>query len=259
MKITIHDIDFSYNGTPVLEHINCIIEKGDFVVLVGPNGSGKSTLIKCMNGILKPHIGTIMVDNQILPPPGELAKNMAYVPQNEYKRTGLSVFDTVLLGRKPYISWKPANRDLAITADILKTLHLEPVAMKDVNKLSGGQQQTVYIARALAQEPSVLLLDEPTANLDIKHQIEIMDLLKKLSEKEITIIIALHDINMAVRYAGKIMMLKEGKVFAYGGRETITREHIEKLYDVKVQIIRNRNNLFIIPDSMQPDKTNQGV
>ena len=131
--------------------------------------------------------------------------------------------------------------------------------MKDVNKLSGGQQQTVYIARALAQEPSVLLLDEPTANLDIKHQIEIMDLLKKLSEKEITIIIALHDINMAVRYAGKIMMLKEGKVFAYGGRETITREHIEKLYDVKVQIIRNRNNLFIIPDSMQPDKTNQGV
>jgi len=254
MKITIHDIDFSYNGTPVLENINCTIEKGDFVVLVGPNGSGKSTLIKCMNGILKPRTGAVLVDDKHLPSPDELAKKMAYVPQSENKRSGLSVFDTVLLGRKPYISWKPSNQDLVITADILKTLHLGPVAMKDVNKLSGGQQQTVFIARALAQEPSVLLLDEPTANLDIKHQIEVMELLKTLSQRGITIIIALHDINMAVRYARKIMMLKEGKIFAYGGRETITEEHIENLYDIKVHIIRNNGNIFIIPNGIQPNK-----
>lgn len=254
MKINIHDIEFSYNGTPVLKDINCSIEKGDFVTLVGPNGSGKSTLIKCMNGILKPHIGVVQIDDKNLPPPDELAKNMAYVPQIENRRIGLSVFDTVLLGRKPYITWKPDKHDLMVTADILKTLHLEPVAMKDIGKLSGGQQQAVYIARALAQEPSVLLLDEPTANLDLKHQVEVMELLKSLSEKGITIIIALHDINMAVRYAGKIMMLKEGEIFAYGNKETITQENIENLYDIKVQLIRNQGNIFIIPDGIHPDK-----
>ncbi|MBN2522886.1 MAG: ABC transporter ATP-binding protein [Bacteroidales bacterium] len=250
MKISIHDIEFSYNGTPVLEDITCTIEKGDFITLVGPNGSGKSTLIKCMNGILRPHKGTVLVNDQSLPSPDELAKKMAYVPQSENKKTSLSVFDTVLLGRKPYIHWKPSKHDLIITADILKSLHLGSLAMKEVNKLSGGQQQAVFIARALAQEPSILLLDEPTANLDIKHQIEVLDLLKSLSNQDITIVIALHDINMAIRYAGKIMMLKEGKIFAYGGKETVTEQHIESLYDIKVHIIRDMENIFIVPNGL---------
>ncbi len=250
MKIAIQEIEFSYNGTPVLEDITCTIEKGDFIALVGPNGSGKSTLIKCINGILKPQKGIVLIDDKSFPNADELAKKMAYVPQSTNKIVGLSVFDTVLLGRKPYINWKPAKHDLIVTADILKTLHLDPVAMKDVNKLSGGQQQTVFIARALAQEPSILLLDEPTANLDIRHQIEVLELLNTLSAKGITIIIALHDINMAVRYASKIIMLKKGKIFSYGGKETIKEEHIENLYDVKVHIIRDRENIYIVPNGM---------
>ncbi len=250
MKIHIHDIEFSYNGTPVLNHINSHVEKGDFLALVGPNGSGKSTLIKCINGILRTQKGTVLIDDKTINKyaPHELAKEIAYVPQNEEKKAGLNVFDTVLLGRKPYITWKPSKNDLEITAHILKTLHLESVSMKPISKLSGGQQQAVYIARALAQEPDILLLDEPTANLDIKHQIEVLDLLKKLSAQGITIVIALHDINMAIRYANKMMMLKEGKIFANGNRDIITTENIENLYNIKVHIIKEKDKLFVIPE-----------
>ncbi len=252
MKITIHDIVFSYNGTPALQNINSRIAKGDFVALVGPNGSGKSTLIKCMNGILKVRKGTVLIDERIIHSfaPGELAKEIAYVPQNEGRKSSLRVFDVVLLGRKPYINWKPSVHDLDVTADILSALHLQDIAMREMNKLSGGQQQAVLIARALAQEPDILFLDEPTANLDIKHQIEVMELLKTLSAKGITVVIALHDINMAIRYAGNIIMLKEGRIFACGGRETITPENIEKLYDIRVRIISENEGLYIVPEGL---------
>jgi len=250
MKLSIHDIEFSYNGTPVLNKLNASVSKGDFVALVGPNGSGKSTLIKCLNGILKLKKGAALIDDRPLDSfsANALAREMAYVPQSEQKTTALTVFDTVLLGRKPYIYWKPSEYDLKFTAEILKTMQLENMAMKAVNKLSGGQQQTVSIARALAQEPDILLLDEPIANLDIKHQIESMEILKKLSAQGITIIIALHDINMALRYAGKIIMLKEGRIFSCGGRETITKDNIENLYDIKVRILGEEDNLFVIPE-----------
>ncbi|MBN2272987.1 MAG: ABC transporter ATP-binding protein [Bacteroidales bacterium] len=252
MKITIQNIEFSYNGVPALENVNNRFEKGDFVALVGPNGSGKSTLIKCLNGILKVQKGAVLIDEKSIQSfaPNELAREIAYVPQSENKKAILNVFDIVLLGRKPYINWKPARHDLKITSEILSILHLDHLAMKDFNKLSGGQQQSVYIARALAQEPDILLLDEPTANLDIKHQVEVLEILKNLSQKGITIIIALHDINTAIRYASKIMMLKDGKVFACGGMETITEKNIENLYDIKVKIIRDDNQVFIIPNGL---------
>ena len=260
MKISVHNLEFNYNGTPVLKNVTSYIEKGDFVALVGPNGSGKSTLIKCLNGILKAKRGSIMIEDRKIDSilASELAKQMAYVPQNEYKKPVFTVFDMVLLGRKPYFNWKPGKNDIDVTHQILKTLHLESIAMKEVNKLSGGQQQTVIIARALAQEPEILLLDEPTANLDIKHQIEVLELLKSLSQKGMTIIVALHDINMAIRYTNKLMMLKEGKIFASGGMDIITDENIEALYDVKVNIFKQGENIFILPFGNNQDivKTN---
>ncbi len=252
MKISIQDIEFSYNGVPALENINNKFGKGDFIALVGPNGSGKSTLIKCLNGILKVHKGVVLIDEKSINSfsPNELAKEIAYVPQSENKKPVLTVFDIVLLGRKPYINWKPSKHDLKVTAEIINLLHLETLALKDFNKLSGGQQQIVYIARALAQEPDILLLDEPTANLDIRHQVEVLEILKELAHKGITIIIALHDINIAARYASRIMMLKEGKVFASGGKEIINEQNIENLYDIKVKIFRENSRIFIIPEGI---------
>ena len=249
MKININNIQFSYNGTPVLKDINCKINKGDFIAVVGPNGSGKSTLIKCMNGILKPQKGTVYIADKDIKQTNlrDLSKTIAYVPQNGNGLAPVTVFDTVLLGRKPYINWKPSSNDIKITTDIINHLQLDDISMKDINKLSGGQQQTVYIARALAQQPEILLLDEPTANLDIKYTIEIMDTLTMLSNKGMTVIVALHDINLAMRYASSIVMLKDGKIFAHGGKEIITEENLEKLYDIKVKVVRDNNFQHVIP------------
>ncbi len=249
MKININNIQFSYNGTTVLKDINCKINNGDFIAVVGPNGSGKSTLIKCINGILKPQIGTVYIADKDIKQTHlrDLSKTIAYVPQNSNGQAPVSVFDTVLLGRKPYINWKPSSGDIKITTDIINHLKLDDIFMKDINKLSGGQQQTVYIARALAQQPEILLLDEPTANLDLKHIIEIMDTLKNLCNKGLTVVIALHDINLALRYASSIIMLKEGKIFAHGGKDIITEENLEKLYDIKVKVIRDNDFHHVIP------------
>ncbi len=249
MKIQLNNIGFSYNGTPVLKDVSMSFEKGDLIALVGPNGSGKSTLIKCMNGILKPQTGSVLLDNLSVHtmPAINRATKMAYVPQSGYKIPGTKVFDVVLTGRKPFISWKPTKNDFEITAQLLKSLHIEHIAMRDIDKLSGGQQQTVSIARALAQEPEVLLLDEPVSNLDIRHQIEVMELLHRLSAQGIIIIIAIHDINMAVRYASKYIMLKNGEIFAQGGKETITKENIEHLFDIKVKIIEKNSDIVIVP------------
>lgn len=253
MKISISNISFSYNGTPTLSDIDFDIEKGDLVALVGPNGSGKSTLIKCMNGILKPYQGAILINEKTLSDytPGELAQEMAYIPQNENRNASMNVFDMVLLGRKPYINWKPSEHDLKITAEIIEALHIGHLSMRPFNKLSGGQQQTVYIARALAQEPDTLLLDEPTSNLDMQHQLEVLELLKSFTQKGLTVIIALHDINLAARYANKMMMIKSGRVFAAGTTEIISEKNIENLFGIKVKVIKDNGDLFVIPKGLK--------
>jgi iron complex transport system ATP-binding protein len=247
--ISIRNIEFSYNVFPVLQDVSCDIGVGDFVALVGPNGSGKSTLIKCINGILKIQKGDILIDGKASTTysPTAMARKIAYVPQSESRQMPATVFDTVLMGRKPYISWKPAENDLNITAEILDLLDIDHLSMKRTNELSGGQQQIVMIARALAQEPEILLLDEPTANLDIRHQLEVLEVLKGLAAKNMTIVIAIHDINMAVRYANNIMMLKDGKVFSYGSNSEITAENIEQLYEIKAEIIAIDGIPHIIP------------
>ncbi len=255
--IDIRNIVFSYNVQPVLQDVCCRIDTGDFVALAGPNGSGKSTLIKCVNGILKPQSGTISVDGQPVAhySPNAMARIIAYVPQSQRRQQATTVFDTVLMGRKPFISWKPATSDLDITADILRRLNIGHLSMKRTNELSGGQQQTVMIARALAQEPKILLLDEPTANLDIRHQLEVLELLKTLSQKGITILIAIHDINMAIRYASRIMMLKDGRIFAYGDKSVVTTENIENLYGIRADIIDQGEYLYIVPRGLPANKT----
>jgi iron complex transport system ATP-binding protein len=159
----------------------------------------------------------------------------------------MTVFDTVLAGRTPYIRWKPSGRDFDEVARVLGQLGIEQLSMRYMHELSGGKQQTVMIARALAQQTDILLLDEPTANLDVRHQQEVMELLKSLSVRGLTIVMSIHDINMAVRYAGRLMMLKDGRIFACGEREIVTRENIERLYDIRVKIIDGHGAPHVIP------------
>ena len=250
VKIEIQNLEFSYNGFPVLKNINENIDKGEFVGVVGPNGSGKSTLLRCLDRILKPNHGQIFLNGKNVRKLNRnaLARQISYVPQKESNTFPSTVFDTVLMGRKPHISWMPVKKDLEITSNVIKMLDLTDIAFKDINQLSGGQRQRVFIARALAQQPEVLLLDEPTANLDLRHQMEVMNILKSLTNKDITIIIAIHDLNMALQYCNKLIMLKDGEIFAKGGKDIITTDTIEKLYDIKVKIINEDGRIFIIPE-----------
>lgn len=249
MQLKVNDISFSYTGFKALKHISFEVASGDMLAIIGQNGSGKSTLLKCLNRILKISDGTINIGNLSLKDysPRKLSRTLAYIPQSEETVNGISVFDTVLLGRKPYISSKPTPADMELVAQLLARLDLESVAMRHLNTLSGGQQQRVYIARALAQQPSVLLLDEPIANLDINHQMKVMKLLQQLACEGMIIIITIHDINMAARFCNKALMLKQGKVFASGLQSVYTPENIENLYDIQVDVLRHKDRICIIP------------
>ena len=249
MTLSVHNITFSYNGWPVLDEVSEEIGKGSFVAIVGPNGSGKSTLLRCIDGILKPQKGRVLLEEKDihhLDRPSR-ARTFAYVPQESNHTPPATVFDTVLMGRKPYIGWRVREKDKQITSRIIHQLNIEDIAMKDVNKLSGGQRQRVFIARALAQQPEILLLDEPTANLDLRHQLEVLQLLGSVSQDNITTLVAIHDLNLAARYCSHFIMLKEGKIFSSGGREILTKENIEALYDIEVNIFHADNKIFFVP------------
>ena len=249
MQLQVEDISFDYPGFKALRHISFEAGPGDVVAILGQNGSGKSTLLKCLARILKINAGTIRMDGTALHelPAGRLSRLLAYIPQTEEFIGGISVFDAVLLGRKPYIRSRPLPEDMDCVARLLERLDLEKVAMRGLDTLSGGQRQRVFIARALAQQPSLLLLDEPIANLDISHQMKVMRLLQGLADEGMTIAITIHDVNVAARYCNKALMLKQGEVFAWGERSVYTPENIEKLYDVEVEVLRHQNDVYILP------------
>ena len=258
MIIEVQEVDFAYNKAPVLQDISFNLEEGEFLGIVGPNGSGKSTLLRNLDGILTPKKGAVYIDSRDQKEMSRLdiAKLIGYVPQKEGDMFPITVFETVLMGRKPHIKWMETKEDKAIVARMLEKLGLGPFAMRDINQLSGGERQKVYIARALVQQPKILLLDEPTANLDLKHQIEVLDLLLETKKKGVAIIIAIHDLNLALRYCDKFMILHQGKVFASGGEEVINKKNIETVYGVKVEVLEKAGQKFIIP--FEPlEKTDQ--
>ncbi len=249
MVIEVRNIDFAYHKEPVLKDVSIKINNRQFTAFVGPNGSGKSTLIRCLNGILTPQKGSVLLGNKDVKEISrhEIAKKIAYVPQSDGKYLSASVYDVVMMGRKPYIAWSPGKKDHLTVIRVLKMLDLESIAMSNIRELSGGQQQRVYIARALAQEPEILLLDEPTASLDLKHIMDVLRLLRSLAKKEITVIMAIHDLNLAMRYCDHIIMLNNGNVFADGGTEIMTSENIQKLYGVEVKLLKDGDQMMFVP------------
>lgn len=249
VRITIRGLIFSYDSVPALRDVNLEVGEGEVLSIIGPNGSGKSTLLKCIDRILKP-VGTILIDGKELESltREEIARTIGYIPQIMDNPLPMRVFEMILMGRKPYIGWKPSSRDLKIVSEVIDLLGLEDLAMRYVKELSGGERQKALIARALAQEPNVLLLDEPTSNLDLRHQLEVLDLIKGLAKKGLSVIMAMHDLNLAAKYSDKIAMLKEGRVYAIGGLEVLTPQNIELVYGVKVSIVHRGDRIVIIPE-----------
>ncbi|MFW6013774.1 MAG: ABC transporter ATP-binding protein [Nanoarchaeota archaeon] len=249
MNVKIEGLSFSYQSEKVLHGLSLELNKGEFIGLVGCNGSGKSTLLRCIDNILTPQKGSIMLGRENIKElsQNELAKKIGYVAQSETRNFPATVFDTILMGRKPHQTWKPSERDLEITAETISGLGLDELAMNDINRLSGGQRQKVCIGRALAQQPKAILLDEPTASLDIKHQLHVLNLLKNLAKNGTMIITALHDLNMAVKYADKIVMLKDGVIHSAGGKEVLCKKNIEEVYGVTVEIHKGVDEVVIMP------------
>lgn len=251
MRLKIKDVEFSYGSVPVLKDVCIELSESEMLGVVGPNGAGKSTLIRCIDRILKPQRGIILLDERDIKEMRlmELAKKMGYIPQSTSQIFPATVFDTVLMGRRPHLGWRSSEKDTEKVLEMLQLLNIEEFAMRDINELSGGQQQKVFIARALTQEPDVLLLDEPTSNLDIRHQLEVMDIVKTIvREKELSAIMAIHDLNLASRYADRIIMMNEGSIFAAGNPVSVlTPANIKHVYCVEAEVNNNNGRPYIVP------------
>lgn len=249
MILSVNGLKFKYPGRRVLQDIDFSVEKGDCLAILGTNGVGKSTLLKCINRILKPQSGAVYIqeDEIFKLSRNELAQKVGYVAQ-KHEGARLTVFDAVLLGRKPYIKWDASPKDMEVTHRVLKLMELEDYSLRYLDELSGGELQKVVIARALAQEPNILLLDEPTSNLDLKNQVEVIAIIKKVvKEQQIAAIVTMHDINLAIRFADKFIFLKNGTIFAAGGVEIITPKNIESVYSVSVAVEKFNNIPVVLP------------
>ncbi|HBT46271.1 MAG TPA: heme ABC transporter ATP-binding protein [Peptococcaceae bacterium] len=244
--LDVHGIAYSYGAVPALGGITFQVRPGEMVAVIGPNGSGKSTLIKCLNRALRPRVGAVYLDGRDLWDYSlrETARRMAVVPQETVVEFDFTVAEIVLMGRQPHLSGlfrREGRRDLAAAREAMEltsTLHL---AERLVSSLSGGERQRVIIARALAQEPEVLLLDEPTSHLDITYQVEILDLLTYLNRlKNISIIAVIHDLNLAAQYFPRVILLSGGRIVDVGPPErVITTPNIRKAYHTEVLLSRH--------------------
>lgn len=248
--MVVKELDFQYNSSfQILRDIAFEALPGECLAVLGNNGAGKSTMLKCLNRILSPQKGTVLVDknNVYQMPLYAVAQNMAFVAQGS-QNSRLTVYDMVMLGRKPYIKWGIRKEDEKIVEAVIRQMNLESMAVRFVDELSGGEQQKVILARALAQQPKVLLLDEPTSNLDLRNQYEVLDLvLKVCRHNDIAVVIVIHDLNLALRYCDKFMLIKENQVYDYGSGEIITCESIEDVYQIAVNIHEIDGERVIVP------------
>ena len=251
MKLKIKDVEFSYGSVPILNGVCMELARSEMLAIVGPNGVGKSTLIRCIDRILRPDKGNILLDEQEIKEMSmrEVAKKMGYVPQNASQAFPATVFDSVLLGRRPHIGWRSSEKDGEKVLEILELLGIEEFAMRDFNEISGGQQQKVMIARALAQEADVLIFDEPTSNLDIRHQLEVMEIIENLvHKKKISAIMAVHDLNLASRYADRVIMMYGGSIYSAGKPASVLiPENIAFVYGVEVAVKSEDERPYIVP------------
>lgn len=247
--IKVIDVCVNYGSHRALNNISLEVMPREVVAVVGPNGSGKTTLLKTIDRILKPIRGSIYIDGRNIESyvQRELAKVVAYVPQKIDLGTYMTVIDFVLTGRRPYAEFSYSKIDVDRAVNALRAVDAEHLMLRKLNQLSGGELQRVVIARALASEPKILLLDEPTANLDPRYQLEVLNLIKKLSlENGIAVIMAIHDLSHAYRFSDKVIMIKNGEIVAVGHpEEVLTEENIEKVFEVRAKVFRDIKAIVI--------------
>nr|WP_278417435.1 ABC transporter ATP-binding protein [Corynebacterium stationis] len=239
----VKDLSVGYGERTVLDTLNVDIKRGAVTSIVGPNGCGKSTLLRTMSRLLNPTKGEIVLDGKSIHdiPTRKLATQLGLLPQTPIAPDGIVVADLVGRGRTPHqgILGRWSQQDYDIVAEALETTGISDLAERSIDELSGGQRQRVWIAMALAQRTDTLLLDEPTTYLDVKHQLDVLDLLTELNrDRGTTIVMVLHDLNLAARYSDELVAVSGGKVFAHGHpREVITKENVKSVFGIDSVII----------------------
>ncbi len=251
MNLDIRGIAFSYRSQEVLRDLSFEVRPNEFIAILGPNGVGKTTLLRCLNALLRPTNGAIIVEGRDLLTMSrmEIAREMAYVAQRT-EPVRLTAFDAVLLGRRPHMGLSTTPHDLGVTEAIIARLDLSGLALRYIDELSGGELQKVAIARALVQEPQVLLLDEPTSSLDLKNQLELLELVRAVvQEHGISALMTMHDLNLALRFADRFIMMKDGCIHAAGGPEVVTADLVREVYGVKVAVETLRGYRIVLPEA----------
>ena len=248
MKLSAKDVHFSYGSTPVLKGVT--IEDtapGKITATIGPNAAGKTTFFKCIAGLLKPE-GMIQFDGRDLRDFSreEITRSVSYLPQEGPVNAVLTVFEAVLLARKHTLSWRVSDDDLRSVTQVLEDLDIEELSTRFLNELSGGQKQMVSIAQALVREPEILLMDEPTSSLDLQRQMEVLDLIARVTaERGIVTLLSLHDLNLAARYASHFVVMSQGAVYASGAaNEVLTPGMLRDVYGVNATVLASPDGIL---------------
>jgi len=252
--LEIQNLSFRYHkySAPVLDNVSLCLQKGEIGVLLGPNGAGKTTLFQCILGIprLSPNVSIQFDGEELLKlSQRERARRVAYVSQN-IQFGELSVFDSILMGRVSYFGLRASRHDCAIVEEVMRDMRLEGYAERNVWELSGGERQKIAIARAMAQEPKLLILDEPTGNLDIANeQIIVRETRRLAREKQISVFIALHNLNLAFSFGDRFFFLKNGAIRCAGGKDCICADVIEDVFGIRVKMVEIENRKIMIGDN----------
>ena len=234
--IEIQNLSFSYGSHPILQNVSFTLEQGECVAVLGNNGAGKSTLVSCISRLRRPSSGSVLIDGT----------PVSQMTRNELAHT--TVFDAVLLGRKPHMKWGPSDVDYDVAEHALRAVGMEDCRLRYMNQLSGGEQQKVMLARAIAQEPKLMLLDEPTSSLDPRNQYESMELIRHCAhDHHIAVLVVIHDLNLALRFCDRFLFLKDGAVFASGGQEAVTSENIQAVYGMEATVEQFDGIPMVIP------------
>ncbi len=245
----IKNLSFRYKGGPeILKDVSFDMEPGKFLAILGNNGVGKSTLLKCFNHILKPDSGEVLLDgeNLLVKSTREVAKRVAFVSQS-VPDTQMTVHDVVMLGRRPYMKWGFTEEDHAIVHDAMHRLDVEDMRGRFLSQLSGGEKQKVMLARALAQQPKVLLLDEPTSALDIQNQYQVLKMVRSICHRDNMIAaVVIHDLNLALRFCDSFLLMKDGEVYRYGDRSILDHFALKEVYGVDAKVVEMEGRHMVL-------------
>ncbi|MEM2586646.1 MAG: ABC transporter ATP-binding protein [Archaeoglobaceae archaeon] len=249
MGLVIEGVYFFYRKMRILSDVNLKIESGELTCLIGPNGAGKSTLLKVIAGLLRPQRGIVRFEGKVK------ERDIGYLPQSPSFTPHLTVFEAVLTGRIQHFNFSPNENDLKSVEKTLKLLKITELAWRRLGELSGGQRQKVFLAITLVKEPSIVLLDEPTTNLDLKSQLEVMELIKRLvAEKRILAIVTTHELNSSLKFADKVAIMDSGKILAFGKPEDVLeKELLKSLYKVEIEVVKCNGTISIIPVKLIDD------